>query len=317
MTLRFVPLGEGHVPAAVALAQDAYTAERRHVPALTVSDVADLFTEAITGLIKHGHGVAALRDGELAGYLAFYGPFENFFGDGTGAFSPLHGNAATGSDRARLSSLLFQHAAEELTARGANTFAITIYSHDQDAATALSLNGFGIRCADAIRLVDPPLDLAPSPGITFAEVGWADAGELLPLKNGLVRHLRHSPAFVAAGEFSPEEFTALNERRQTRFFVARDGQRPVGYLELTDDGENILTTAPDMANICGAFLDERYRGRDVYRNLLGFTLTTLRNEGVRRIGVDFETMNPAALHFWTKDFTIYTYSYARRIDKLG
>ena len=317
MTLTFVPLADAHIPAAVALAADAYCRERRHVSALTAEDVRDLLCGAIADLITHGQGVAALDDGVLAGYLAFYGPFPGFFGDGTGVFSPLHGNAVSGTGRTRLVSLLFQHAAADLAVTGANTFAITTYRHDDDVAMALALNGFGIRCADAIRMVDPPLDVAPVPGIAYEEVGWADAGELLPLKNGLVRHLRRSPAFVAASEFTPEQFTALNERRQSRFVVARHGQAPVGYLELTDDGENVFTAAPDMRNICGAFLDPAYRGHDCYRGLLAFTLATLCHEGVRRIGVDFETMNPTALHFWTKDFAVYTHSYARRIDHLG
>jgi GNAT superfamily N-acetyltransferase len=72
-----------------------------------------------------------------------------------------------------------------------------------------------------------------------------------------------------------------------------------------------------MRNICGAYLTEEHRGSGVYRNLLALTLATLRREGVRRIGVDFETMNPTALGFWTKHFDRYTTSFARRIDDLG
>lgn len=313
---RIVPLSEAHIPAAVALAKEAYRRECAHVPALAADNVTGLLTGAVADLVTRGHGVAALDGGTLTGFMAFFGPFEGFFGDGTGAFSPLHGNAATGDDRERRCSFLFQHTAERLTALGANTFAITTYRHDTEMGMALSLNGFGIRCANAVRMVDPPLDVSPTPGIAFAEISWRDAGGLLPLKNGLVRHLRSSPAFVAAGEFTAEEFAALNEERQARCFVARDGQTPVGYLELTDDGDNIFTTAPDMLNICGAYLDEAYRGHDLYRNVLAFTLSTLRREGVRRIGADFETMNPTALRFWTKDFTCYTHSYARRIDTL-
>jgi GNAT superfamily N-acetyltransferase len=72
-----------------------------------------------------------------------------------------------------------------------------------------------------------------------------------------------------------------------------------------------------MRNICGAFLIEEYRGRGIYQNLLQVVLTILRKEGVRRIGVDFETTNPTALNFWTKYFDCYTHSFARRIDDLG
>jgi GNAT superfamily N-acetyltransferase len=167
-------------------------------------------------------------------------------------------------------------------------------------------------------MVDPPLDAAPVPGIAFREIAWENAGPLLPLFNGLVRHLRESPAFVGIdNEFSEVEFAALRERRHARFFVACAGDEPVGYLEVTDDGENVLTAAPDMRHICGAFLLGSFRGRGIYDALLGFVLETLGAEGVRRVGVDFETMNPTALNFWTRYFEPYTSSYARRIDALS
>jgi GNAT superfamily N-acetyltransferase len=313
------PLTDQHISEAVALAQAAYAHERRHIPALTVDDVSDALTAAISALVQQGQGVAAVVDGHLTGYLAFHGPIGGFFGSGTGCFAPLHGYAATGPDPVRLSSLLFQRAAEMMTARGVDTFAVTNYAHDRAAATAFSLNGFGIRNADAIRDLDhaDPIACRPSPGIAYTEIAWTDTADLLPLKNGLVHHLHRSPTFVAASVFSAEQFAALCAKHQSRFFVARDGDAPIAYMEVIGEGENILTVAPDMRNICGAFLIEEYRGRGIYQSLLQFALGTLRSEGIRRVGVDFETMNPTALRFWTKYFDVYTHSYARRIDALG
>lgn len=40
-----------------------------------------------------------------------------------------------------------------------------------------------------------------------------------------------------------------------------------------------------------------------------------QERGKTYLGVDYETVNPTALHFWTKYFTPYTYSYIRRIDE--
>jgi ribosomal protein S18 acetylase RimI-like enzyme len=312
--MQFVRLSEEHILEAVALSAAALERERRYVPALR--PMPNALESAVTDLMRHGHGVAALGDGRLTGYLAFFGPYANFWGSGVGCYAPLHGQAATGEHPRRLMSLLFQHAAELMTERGVNTFAITTYRHDHDTATALALNGFGIRNADAIRAVDPPLDVEPTPGITFGEIARQDAGELLPMKNGLVRHLRQSPAFVANDEFSTESFAALLNERETRFFVARDGQTLIGYMELAMMGESYLSAAPDMRNICGAYLRPAYRGRGIYQNLLQLVLRTLREEGITRVGVDFETMNPTALNFWTKEFEVYTHSYARRIDEL-
>jgi GNAT superfamily N-acetyltransferase len=315
--IRFEPFGERHAEEASALASRSYEGECRHEPALRDDDAPVALRRAIAGLARTGRGVAAIDGGRLVGYLAFHGPYAGFWGNGNGCFSPLHGLAVAGPDRARLTSLLFQHAAAPLVAEGADTFAITTWHHDAEVASGLALDGFGMRCTDAIRAIDPPLEIEPIPGVTCREVHWQDAGFLLPLLNGLVRHLRSSPAFVAASEFTPEQFADRRERRKTRFFVAEVAGEPVGYLEVTDDGENVLTTAPDMRNICGAYLAEGHRGQGIYDNLLAFTLDTLRAEGARRVGVDFETMNPTALGFWTKHFDRYTTSFARRIDALG
>lgn len=315
--MRFEPLRNDHIEGAVRLAHAAYQRECRHVPALVTDGAADLLRSSIVALVDQGHGVAAMDGDRLVGYLGFHGPYEGFFGTGTGCFSPLNGIAVEGDDQKRLVSLLFQHAAESLTARGADTFAISTYLHDEDIGMGLALNGFGIRTTDAIRMIDPPIDMRPTSRVDYREIAWGNAAPLLPLLNGLVRHLRRSPTFVAADEFTPESFTAWLESRRNRFFVAWDDDEAIGYLEVTDDGENVLTTAPDIRNICGAFLAENHRGTGVYHNLLALTLATLREEGVRRIGVDFETMNPTALRFWTKHFDRYTASYARRIDALG
>ncbi len=314
MTIRFAPFSEAHVPDAAALAHQAYRNELRHVPALAADGVPDLLRDAIAGLVRDGTGVAALDGDHLVGYLAFFGPYPKFFGNGTGCFSPLHGSAVTGGDRARLTSLLFQHAAERMVDRSVDTFAITSWHHDDEVRDALASNGFGIRNADAIRMVDPPLETTPPPGIVYQDVPWEDAGSLLSLTNGLIRHLRQSPTFLASQEYTVESYAERLEERRTRHVVAFDGETPIGYVELCDDGENILTTAPDMCNICGAFLEAAYRGRGIYDGLLAFVLETLRTEGIRRVGVDFETMNPTALHFWTRYFDRYTTSLARRID---
>ncbi len=314
--VRMEHLAEDHIPDAIALAHEASVREQQHVPALAKLDVRDVLEHAVRDIVRHGIGIAAFEESKLVGYMSFIGPIDNFFGTSPGCFSPLHGSAATGPQRRRLFSLLFQHASELMTARDARVFAITTYAHVHDAATALSLNGFGIRNADAIREIATPLETVAVPDITYREILWTDAGRLLSLKNGLVKHLHRSPTYVAAEAFTPESFAMLYEERKSRFFIAQDGDTLIGYMEITDEGESYLTPDPGMLNICGAFLDERYRGRGIYGQLRGVVIDALREEGVRHLGVDFETMNPSALHFWTRYFDPYTYSLARRLDDL-
>jgi GNAT superfamily N-acetyltransferase len=313
MTIRFTDLTALHAGEATALVLDATRREMEHVPCLPAGQLAGAFEKTITHAVTNGTGVAAMDGGSLVGFMAFYGPIDRLFGNARGAISPLHGHAMTGNNREWLTSMLFQHAAERIVARGMTSLAIALYAHDKAAASALSLLGFGIRNADAIRDLDLPLDVAAADGYTFTELGPGEVMAVHPLENGLIRHLRSSPTFLPVSEMSEETFRE-ERSRDARFFAARAGSETVGYLKVSDEGENILTTAPDMLNITGAFLLPEHRGRGVYDALLAYAIDTLRSEGVRRLGVDFETMNPAARHFWGRYFVTYTHSFVRRID---
>ena len=314
--MRLEQLAEHHIPDALVLALEAANREQRHVPALAAFDLAGMLERAVGGIVRDGVGIVALEGTELVGFMSFLGPYDNFYGYSPGCFSPLHGSAASGPNRQRIISLLFQHASELMTARGAKVFAITTHAHDDDAARALSLNGFGFRCADAIRDLSLPFETTLVPAITCKEIPWTQAAHLLPLKNGLVEHLQRSPTYVAAETFTPESFAELCAERRSRFFIVQDGDSTIGYMEIAKDGESYLSSAPTMLNICGAFLDSRYRGRGIYENLLGVLIEALRDEGIQHLGVDFETMNPTALHFWPRYFDCYTYSLARRLDDI-
>ena len=81
------------------------------------------------------------------------------------------------------------------------------------------------------------------------------------------------------------------------------------------DAQNFITEYAGMKNICGAYFMEEYRGSGIPQGLLSFLCDTLKKEGVTHLGVDCETMNPTALRFWEKNFEVYTYSFARRIDE--
>lgn len=264
--------------------------------------------------MENGTGVAALDDGRLVGYLAFRGPIERFFGTATGAYAPVHGYAASGDDRERMIGPLVQHAAARLVERGVTSLAITMYAHDAEAMRALTLTGFGIRNADGIRHLSEPIHVSPVSGYTFGELQQETFSDIVPLENGLIRHLRSSPTFLPVDEMTVDAF--LEHRVEgARFFGAWAGDALVGYIKVSGEGESLYTRIPGMLNITGAFLVPEHRGMGVFDALLAYVIETLRDEGVELLGVDCETMNPTARHFWGRYFDNYTYSHARRIDE--
>lgn len=70
-----------------------------------------------------------------------------------------------------------------------------------------------------------------------------------------------------------------------------------------------------MKNICGAYCLPQYRGQQIMQGLIGFTGNLLCREGYQYLGVDYESFNPTAYHFWPKLFEPYTCSVVRRIDE--
>lgn len=288
--------------------------EADHVPALAKANVSGLLAEQVTHIVQNGiGGVAAIDGGQLAGYLVFMGPFERFFGPLPGAWSPPHAHAIGSDDRERMWSLLVQHSAERLVAQGVTGLSISAYAHDK-GTRGLVLNSFGIRLADAIRDLADPFPIEPSPAATYRELVADELAHIVPLENALIRHLRSSPTFVPVRETAEVAFLAQQVEEESRFFGAWVDGALVGYVKVTDEGENFVTEAPTMPNISGAYLLPDHRGHGIYDSLVAVTANTLRDEGATLLGVDFETMNPAALRFWTKWFDIYTYGHVRRID---
>lgn len=308
-------LNEKYIEEAVKLAQADYDMERKYVQALYDNDFKNELTQCLIDAFKCKYGALALENGKLKGFMGFLGPWDGHFGNVKGVFSPLFANAFSGENRGKTASRLFQHTSEEMVADGILSFAICTYSHNFDVTTSLTMNGFGVMCSDAIRKVDIPLNVEINTDYFYEEIHYSEAGCLLKLKNSLVRHMRKSPAYLPCSELTEDEFKKLCNMNKSRFFIVKDRLEVLGYVEVTNDGETFISEAPDMLNICGAYLDENYRGKNLFQSLLAFTLDKIKNNGVKYLGVDCETINPNAMRFWGKYFDSYTYSFHRRIDE--
>lgn len=311
----FDKFSEKYMEDAVKLAQADYDRERKFVNTLYEKDFKDKLTNCLVDLFKSNYGAVALDNGKLIGYLGYLGPWDGCFGNVKGVFSPMFANSFRGENRGRTASKLFQYTSEQMVRDGILSFAVCTYSHDSEVKDSFVMNGFGIRCSDAIRRVDTPLDITVNPDYSYEEINYSNTEYLLKLKNSLVRHTKSSPIFMPCAELSAEDFKQLCERRKSRFFIAKDGKEAIGFIEVTDDGETFISEEEDMLNICGAYLEENYRGKSVFQSLLKFTLESLKKDGINYLGVDCETLNPNALSFWGKYFESYTYSFHRRIDE--
>lgn len=303
-----------HAAEAACLAKKQLEMERAAVE-LPESQLPDLTN------LASAMGVAAMEEGRLVGYLCAWGPFHGMFGTwGTpfqerfvGVFSPLEAHGVAEDAPPRTLQRMYQAAADKWAKAGAAYHAIALHEHDEAAKAALFRYGFGQRCVDAIRRVEP-LHAGAVADVACRELPPGSGDVVRALRWQLDEHMCQSPCFMARTEEGRRAWLDEVKHRDSRLFVAEAGGQPIAFMEVTGEGENFITHNPGMLNICGAYCEKAWRGRSVSRLLLDFILCKLQAEGLRYLGVDYESFNPTAVGFWEKYFTPYTTSLVRKID---
>lgn len=265
-------------------------------------------------LAENGLSVAAVEAGKLLGFLGAYGPWRPVFctSDVCGVFSPLHAHAVQKENRVKIWRRLYQAAGEKWAAAGAQSHAITLYTHDREAQEALYMYGFGVRCMDLIR---PMMEIGVGSDWVCYELPDARKKELTPLRRELALHLAKSPCFMEHDPKRLEKWLREKEATDVRTFVAEHDGRILAYIEAAAEGENFACDGPGTMNICGAYCLPEFRGTGAAQAVLEKMISTFREEGFSRLGVDCESFNPTAFVFWRKYFDAYTYSVVRRIDE--
>ncbi|MBE5761389.1 MAG: GNAT family N-acetyltransferase [Clostridiales bacterium] len=312
--MKIIELTKEYIPRAEKLMMENYFEERSKVPALPESP--DF--PKLDGLISKGIAVAAVEGDKLLGYLGAFGPHAPVFctKDTAGFFSPIHAHAAQKENRARIYQRMYEAASEKWVRSGALSHTISLYTHDSVAKEAFFTYGFGMRCMDLIRENEKIEGDIPQ-GINVFELDRNRQSDIRCLREALAHHLGKSPCFMVHTKAMNENWISKREADKPRIFAAADGTKIIAYIELSKDGENFSTEGDDMLNISGAFCLEEYRGQNIAKGILSFMSDSVREEGITKLGVDCESFNPTALHFWQKYFTPYTLSLVRRIDELA
>lgn len=252
----------------------------------------------------------------MLGFLCSVPPFKNAFGstDATGVFSPMGANGAVGEHRAQIYARMYQAAAPKWVRAGATSHTVALYGHDNEAQEQFFRYGFGMRCVDAIRDMGE-IDAACCEDYAFTELTSDDFLQILPLDHLLDAHMAASPTFILRPSDTPESFLRKSESSQSTYLVAKFRDQVVAYLRAEPGGETFIRNLPGYLHINGAFCLPEHRGRGLPQQLLRLLVNKLRTLGYAHLGVDFESINPAASGFWLKHFAPYTSVVVRRIDE--
>lgn len=310
--MQVVDFTAAHINQAARIAKQNYEKERGFVPALPyIDEVPDL-----TPFAQNGLGVAAFEGDAMLGFLCCVPPFENAFRstDATGVFSPMGAHGAIGENRAQVYARLYQAAGEKWAAAGASSHAVCLYAHDLTAQAQFFRYGFGMRCVDAIRELGQIE--APSPeGYEFAELKPDEFLQVLPLEHLLDAHMAASPTFILRPSDTRESFIQKAEQTRPVFLAAKYRGRIAAYIRAEKGGETFIQNTPGYLHVNGAFCLPEHRGKGLHGYLLHLLAQQVRAQGYTRLGVDFESTNPAAWGFWLKHFSAYTHSVVRRVDE--
>ena len=300
-----------HIEEARAIALANYNEERQSVSMLPeIENIPDLSPFAENGL-----GVAAFENGKMTGFLCCCDPWDNAFNTAAkGTFSPIHAHGAVLENREKIYRRMYQSAAEKWVKNNITYHAAALYVHDEKALQTFFLYGFGVRCSDAVRSTET-IGCPVSDKLSFCRLSAEEIPSVRELRKLLSEHLGESPCFMYSDEKEFQSWLEMAEKRPSAIYTANINGAPVSFIEVTTDGENFVTETDNMKNICGAFCLPEYRGKGVFAGLLDYVLDSLRKEGVKLLGVDYESFNPTALCAWEKYFTPYTRSVVRRIDE--
>lgn len=299
---------------AVTLALHEYREECEKCRSLIQDNFEDEISDIVKALFENKYGKAAVLDNKVIGYIAFFGPWDGMFGKSKGVFSPLAGSAFSAKDRGKIASILFEESSKEMVRDGITTFALSRYAHDDEVGRSFIMNGFGIRCSDAImKLSDRNINIDNNnTDIEIIELKGEEKKRIDQLRKGLTRHLSNAPTFF------PTDISAFEQwfnKDDIRIIAAKKNDKMIGYMSFTNGGETFISEHSMMYSICGAYVDKDYRGSCTAQQILKYLCDISKREGKTYLGVDCETLNPTALRFWGKYFENYTYSYCRRIDE--
>lgn len=298
---------------AVQLVLESYKEELDNISLPYIHNAHNIIYESLCEFIDNGLGVVAIENNILIGFLTGI-PIDKLFGNVKGIYCPLHFHGTIKTKRREVYQRLYEKAAEIWVSKDIFTHVITHYTHNKEVVNTFYEIGFGLRCMDAIRVTNTMQ--ADNSKFSFRQLKPDEAYLVLPFELKLLQHLNASPVFMPISKKpSADNLTKWLSQESNYIWAAFDGSNVVAYIKITRDGENFITEADNIMNICGAYTIEPLRGSGISTQLLNYVIDFLKQNEIPYCGVDFESLNISGSKFWLKHFEAYTSSVVRRIDE--
>jgi GNAT superfamily N-acetyltransferase len=298
------PLAEEHLDGAAVLLAERHMAGRRAEPALDprYEEREAARAEIAALLAREGaSGVAALRDGDVAGYLLGV-PLDETWGPSIWVESA--GHAASEPELVRD---LYAVAAARWVEEGRTSHYAVVPATEPELVDAWFRLGFGHQHVHAIR---EPLDEAPaSPvGIVVREARREDIDALVRAELSLGEHQLLSPVFSRVGPPAFEEARAewdedFDDPTYTTFVAERNGTvlgSAIGCAVEVSSLHRSLTLPPGAGFLGFAAVLPEHRGLGAGRALGEAVLAWANEVGYTAVVTDWRMTNLLSSRTWPR-----------------
>ena len=294
------PFSEEHVPGAATLLEERHSRQREVEPGLPANVDFRAEIEALWGMDERS-GAAAIRDGELVGYLLGAHRDESW---GSNMWVEYAGHAVREPELVRD---LYAVAAEEWVARGRDAHYALVPATDQELVDAWFRLSFGAQHAAAIQET-PESSAGPPPNVVVRRAVAEDIEAATALDLELPRHQDRSPVFsripapAAITDEEREEFLSDVDDPEIGLFVAEIDGKLVGELLMVPVERSSMHSGlarPERAAFLtfAATLPET-RGSGAGLALTNAGLAWAREQGYPVSVVDWRETNLLASRFW-------------------
>lgn len=302
-----------HIKEILDIAFDGYKSECGTVDFLPAFDeVKENIEKSVIDMIDSCEGYCLSENEVVRGYLLSY-DVKNLFGNEDGSYIPLHGHGAIGDNKSEIYNKLYAHFSENSVKKGLTSHAITLYAQDAETVNNFFWLGFGLRCIDSITEIKH-LSLSNN----MVVIKKADVGDLDSISELYVNYEDYfttSPLFMFREREDIEDLKKWLMDGNKHLWIAYLHAKPVGFMQIEDNGESFISEHSDVMNITGAFVDSEQRSNGIANSLLIRVFSWMKENNYTLCGVDFESFNVSGSRFWNKFFEPYTYSVVRRIDE--
>ena len=315
-SIDIVPFSEDHLKDAAAMVATRYREERdlnKSVPA-RFEDAAAI-VPLLQDYTKKRNGIAAIREGRLAGFLTCMLLLAR--GVRT-AYVTDHSHAADSESSREIYRAMYANIAHRWVTDGYFAHAVTVLAHEREVMDTWFSLGFGMIEINALRGVSPV-----DKGMAEVEIRRAEPEDIdivMTLRVAVGRHLTTAPVFIpliiGRGRKFYEQWLSDSANA---LWLAYRGRDAVAFMQLMPSSQlGVVMPIFDKTTvtITGAFTKEDMRCHGIGTALLNHSLVWARSTGYEHCAVEFESANTIGSSFWQgKGFKPVCYSLARRIDE--